>query len=105
MVIPVTLVLFCLVVVEDIQVKGYLRFLNPIHLYKNKEKKSVLPQFAFDGPTVWNDLPDEARSAQFLPVLEKRLKSGLSWLSQLSIYSIWRLWRIILGNGYGMLIF
>ena len=80
-VIPVTLVLFCLLAVEDIvqdtttQIKGSWRFLNFIHLYINK--KTLCYSFAFDAPMVWNDLPDEVCSAQALACFIKRLKSYL----------------------------
>ena len=33
--------------------------------------------FPFDAPRVWNDLHDDVRSAQLLPVLKNMLKSYL----------------------------
>ena len=74
-----TLVLFCLLIVEDIgqditaQIKGSWRFLNSVHLYINK-KNHFGHSFAFDSPKVWNNLPDEVRSAPTLACFRKRLK-------------------------------
>ena len=34
--------------------------------------------FDFDAPTVWNDLPDEVRSAPTLACFRKRLKNHIS---------------------------
>ena len=78
-VIPVTLVLFCLLVVEDIvqdttiQIKSSFRFLNSVHLYIYK-KTHFGHSFGFDAPTVWNHLPDEVCSAPTLACFRKRLK-------------------------------
>ena len=41
------------------------RFLNITHLYTNL-KKHFGHTFAFDAPTVWNDLPDDVLSAPTL---------------------------------------
>ena len=80
-VISVILVLFFLLVVEDIvqdttlQIKGYWRFLNSIHLYIIE--KNFGRSFAFDAPTVWNDLPYEVCSVPPLTCFRKNLKSDL----------------------------
>ena len=77
----VTLVLFCLLILEDIvqdttvQIKGSWIFLNSSHLHINK--KHFGQSFAFDAPTVWNDLPDEICFALILACFSKRLKSYL----------------------------
>ena len=79
MVIAITLVLFCLLIVEDIvqhttiQIKVSLevpQFCPSVH----KSKKHFGHSFAFDAPTVWNYLPDEVRCAKTLVCFEKRVK-------------------------------
>ena len=70
------LVLFCLLLVEDIvqyttvRIKGSWRFLNSVHLYINP--KHFGHSFAFDAPTVWNDLPDEVCCAPTLACFRKK---------------------------------
>ena len=94
-------------VVQDItiQIKGSWKFLNYIHLYKNK-KKHLGHNFAFDAPTFWNDLPDEVCSAPTLACFRKNAKI-LSLQKTVSPYHIiyvtsqWY-WTC---NGYGMMIF
>ena len=44
-----------------------------MHLYINK-KNHFGHSFAFDAPMVWNDIPDEVRSASTLACFRKRLK-------------------------------
>ena len=39
------------------------------------KKKTLGHSFAFDAPTIWNDLPDEVRSAPTLACFRKRIKS------------------------------
>ena len=55
-----------------ILIKGSWRFLNITYLFTNPKTT-----FAFDAPTVWNDLLDEFCSAPTLADLEKKLKSCL----------------------------
>ena len=59
------------------QIRGSWRFLNSTHLYTNK-KKHLGHSFAFDAPTLWNDLPDDVRSAPTLACSRKKLKYYLS---------------------------
>ena len=68
----------CEDIVQDtiILIKGSWRFLNSVHLYMNK-KKHLGHSFAFDAPTVRNDLLDEVHSAPTLACFRKRLKSYL----------------------------
>ena len=71
-----------LLVVDDIlqdttiQIKGSFKvpqFCPSVH----KSKKHFGHSFAFDAPMVWNDLPDEVRSAPIFACFIKRLKSYL----------------------------
>ena len=43
----------------------------------HKSRKHFGHSFAFDGPTVWNELPDDVRSASSLTTFRKKLKSYL----------------------------
>ena len=73
--------LICLSIVEGMaqdttaQIRGSWRFLNFTHLYTNK--KTLGHSFAFDAPTLWNDLPDDVCSAPTLACFRKKLKSYL----------------------------
>ena len=75
-------VLICLLVVEHIaqdtttQIKGSWRFRNTTHQYTNP-KEHFGQSLAFDGPTLWNDLPDDVHSALNLACFKKKLKSYL----------------------------
>ena len=105
MVFPVTLVLFCLLIVEDIvqdttvQIKGswieVTQFCPSVYNPKNTLATALL----FDAPTIWNDLPDEVRS---LPQLSPASVKGYNCISskrhsQLSIHSI----QCLCGTGLG----
>ena len=43
----------------------------------HKLKKHFGHSFAFDAPTLWNDMPDDVRSAPYLACFRKKLKSYL----------------------------
>ena len=58
------------------QIRSSWRFLNSTHLYTNK-KKHFGHSFAFDALTLWNDSPDDVRSAPTLACFRKKLKSYL----------------------------
>ena len=80
---PTISALICLFVVESMaqdatppQIRGSWRFLNSTLLYTNK-KNHFGHRFAFDAPTLWNDLPDDVRSAPILACFRKKLKSYL----------------------------
>ena len=55
------------------------RFLEAPQFYPSvyKSKKRFGHSFAFDAPTLWNDLPDDVNSAQTLACFRKKLKSYL----------------------------
>ena len=59
--------LICLFIAEGMaqdttaHIRGSRGFLNFTHLYTNR-KKHFGHSFAFDAPTLWNDLPDDVRS-------------------------------------------
>ena len=61
---------------RTVQIKGSWRLHHSIHLYINK-KTHFGHSFAFDAPTVWNDLPDDVCSARILACFRKKLKSYL----------------------------
>ena len=70
-------VVICLLVVEDMvqdtttQIKG-----SSIPI-STEIKKNTSVSFAFDGPTLWHDMPDDVRSAPNLACFRKKLKSYL----------------------------
>ena len=74
--------LICLFVVADLaqdttaQIKCSWRLPNPTHQYTNP-KKHFGHSFAFDGPTLLNDLLDDVRSAPNLACFRKKLKPYL----------------------------
>ena len=75
--------LICIFVVEDmakdtitqIKVPGVAQFSPSVH--KSKKKKHFGHSFAFDAPTLWNDLPDDVCFAPNLACFRKKLKSYL----------------------------
>ena len=93
--------LICLFIVEDMaqdkttQIKGSWRFLNTTHEYTNK-KTHFGHSFAFDAPTLWNNLPADVRSPPNLSCFRNKLKSYLfdnsfppCKLPGLSVVSTW----------------
>ena len=70
--------LICLFVVEDMaqdttaQIKG-----SSILPISTQIQNHFGYSFAFDAPTLWNDLPDDVRSAPTLACFRKKLKSYL----------------------------
>ena len=82
MAIQAILVLFCLFVVEDmaqditVKIKRFLevpQYYSSVH----NSKKHFGHSFAFDAPTVWNDLPYDVHSAPSLACFKEKLKSYL----------------------------
>ena len=76
-VIPVTLVLFYLLIVEDIvqdttvQIKGSWRFLNSVHLYINKKKNNLTTALPLMLPQFGMICLMRSALPQLLPVSEK----------------------------------
>ena len=56
------------------KIRDSWRFLNSTH--RTQIKKHFSHSFAFDAPTLWNDLPDDVRSAPNLAYFRKKLKSS-----------------------------
>ena len=79
MVNPITLVLFCLLFVEDIvqdttiQIKGSTE-VPQFYPFVHKSKRHFGNSFAFDAHTVGNNLPDEVHSSPTLACFRKKVK-------------------------------